>query len=118
VIGVVVWPIALGVSFVGVIVVFIVGAAFHVAKHGMPDSYFGINNEPASQDPLRGDLVWTCHFCGDRRIDADIAVAETQRTLGRIPVTLTRRYCRDKPECRTAAVRWTTDTDVYGNVPT
>lgn len=68
--------------------------------------------------PLHGEgPFWTCHFCGDWRLDKDVAVASTQRMLVRIPVTLTRRYCRDKPECRTAAACWVIDTDVYGRAP-
>jgi hypothetical protein len=67
---------------------------------------------------LRGDLVWLCHFCDEERLDEHIAVVQAVRRMaGGVEMTLARRYCRDRPNCRDAAYRWAELCDEFGRMP-
>lgn len=45
-------------------------------------------------------LTWTCHICGERRLDADISVQTIPLIInGRELGDQNVRYCNDNPEC-------------------
>lgn len=59
-------------------------------------------------------LMWTCHFCGEWREDRHIAVVSSTRFVGRVPIKHTRRYCRDRNECKNRAYEWAATVDAFG----
>ena len=50
------------------------------------------------------DLSWTCHICGDSRLDAKVNVySDSRPVVGSVVETVNVRYCNDRPGCEAGA---------------
>jgi hypothetical protein len=66
-------------------------------------------------------LTWTCHFCGDERPDEFIGVRLVRRHLrgigwAQVPITVSRRYCKDRALCWEAAKHWADGFTMAGSI--